>query len=111
MKFLQSLWTGPSGSSDVNPVSLKAGWQSCEFHWMSWALSCLNAKNNLGEVHLITDLKGKEILIDQLQLPYATVSTDLEKRLDQYPVDLFALAKIYSYSIQEQPFLHLDSDV
>ncbi|MDR3696182.1 DUF6734 family protein, partial [Mucilaginibacter sp.] len=111
MKFLQSLWTGPSGSSDVNLLNLKAGWQSCEFHWMSWALSCLNAKNNLGEVHLITDLKGKEILIDQLQLPYATVSADLEKRLDEYPVDLFALAKIYSYSIQEEPFLHLDSDV
>ena len=111
MKFLQTLWTGPSGSSDANPANIKAGWLSSEFHWMSWALSCLTAKNIFGEIHLETDAKGKEMLIDQLQLPYSTVSTGLEHQLDDYPKELFALAKIYTYSIQNGPFLHLDSDV
>ncbi|MDB4919739.1 MAG: hypothetical protein JWQ54_1722 [Mucilaginibacter sp.] len=90
---------------------MKAGWLSCEYHWMSWALSCLQAKKTFGEVSLVTDLKGKQILIDQLQLPYSHVSTQLEGALDHYHPSLWALAKIYTYSIQTGPFLHLDGDV
>jgi len=108
MRFLQTFWTGTSAE---NPIGIKAGWLSSEYHWMSWALSCLQAKNIFGEINLVTDKKGKEVLIDQLQLPYTTVSIDLEQKLDHYHPALFALAKIYTYSIQTEPFLHLDSDV
>jgi len=108
MQFVQTLWTG---TSKENPAGMKAGWRSAEYHWMSWALSCLQAKTVFGEVNLVTDKKGKEVLIDELQLPYASVSTDLEQKLDHYPPELFALAKIFTYSIQTGPFLHLDSDV
>src|SRR3569833_1768584 len=82
MKYLQTFWTGPSGANKENLITMKAGWRSCEYHWMSWALSCLLANDMFSEIHLLTDLKGKEILADRLQLPYTTVSTDLEKRLD-----------------------------
>jgi hypothetical protein len=108
MQFVQTLWTG---TSEENPVGIKAGWRSAEYHWISWALSCLQAKSVFGEVNLVTDKKGKEVLIDQLQLPYASVSIDLEQKLDHYPQSLFALAKIFTYSIQTEPFLHLDGDV
>jgi len=111
MKYLQTFWTGPSGANKENLITMKAGWRSCEYHWMSWALSCLLAKDRFGEIHLVTDLKGKEILADRLQLPYTTISTDLEKRLDNYNPHLWALAKIYTYNIQTEPFLHLDGDV
>jgi hypothetical protein len=111
MKFLQTFWTGPAGALKADALSIKAGWLSSEYHWMSWALSCLQAKRVFGEVNLVTDLKGKEILIDKLQLPYANVSTELECSLDQYHPALFALAKIFSYGLQTEPFLHLDSDV
>ena len=111
MRILQTFWTGPINTNTENLVSMKAGWLSCEYHWMSWALSCLQAKAIFGEVNLVTDLKGKEILIDRLQLPYSTVSTELEGKLDQYHPALWALAKIYTYSIQTEPFLHLDGDV
>ena len=111
MKILQTFWTGPPNITDENLLNMKAGWLSCEYHWMSWALSCLQAKNTFGEVSLVTDLKGKEILTDQLQLPYSNVSTELEGKLDHYHPALWALAKIYTYSIQTGPFLHLDGDV
>jgi hypothetical protein len=78
---------------------------------MSWALSCLLAKSAFSEINLVTDLKGKQILIDQLQLPYSSVSTSLEGALDDYHPALFSLAKIHTYNTQNEPFLHLDGDV
>lgn len=111
MKILQTFWTGPAGINKGNLLSIKAGWLSCEYHWMSWALSCLQAKSTFGSINLITDKAGEEILVDLLQLPYTTVSTALEGTLDHYHPSLWALAKIYTYSTQTEPFLHLDGDV
>lgn len=112
MKFLHTLWTGPPNFAEENNlIHMKAGWLSCEYHWMSWALSCLQAVNVFGEINLVTDLKGREILIDQLRLPYTTISTALENTLDHCHPSLWSLAKIYTYGIQTEPFLHLDGDV
>lgn len=111
MQYLQTFWTGPSNQHHQNLTALKAGWRSCEYHWMSWALSCLQAKKILGSVSLVTDARGREILVNQLKLPYLNISTALETTLDLYDPRLWALAKIYTYSIQTQPFLHLDGDV
>lgn len=111
MKFLQTFWTGPSSADKSNLIGMKGGWLSCEYHWMSWALSCLQAKNLFGEINLVTDKKGKEILVDLLQLPYSQVTTQLEQVLDDYPSSVWALAKLYTYSMQTGAFLHLDGDV
>lgn len=111
MKILQTFWTGPTGVNKENLLSIKAGWLSCEYHWMSWALSCLQAKSIFGSVDLVTDKAGKEILVDLLGLPYNNVSTALQTTLNDYHPSLWALAKIYTYSIQTEPFLHLDGDV
>jgi hypothetical protein len=111
MKFLQTFWTGPEDISKKKLLGLKAGWLSPEYHWMSWALSCLQAKSIFGSVNLVTDKAGKELLVDLLQLPYTTVSTALQGTLNNYHPSLWALAKIYTYSIQTEPFLHLDGDV
>ncbi|ASU36311.1 DUF6734 family protein [Mucilaginibacter xinganensis] len=111
MKILQTFWSGPADKANQNLLSTKAGWLSCEYHWMSWALSCLQAKSVFGDVNLVTDEKGKQILIDQLELPYSTVSVSLEGTLDNYHPALFSLAKIHTYGTQAEPFLHLDGDV
>lgn len=111
MKILQTFWTGPTDVNKENLLSMKAGWLSCEYHWMSWALSCLQAKSVFGSVNLVTDKAGKELLVDLLQLPYTNVSTALEGTLNHYHPSLWALAKIYTYSTQTEPFLHLDGDV
>jgi len=109
MKFIQTFWTRPA--SNIHSMDIKGGWLFSESHWMSWALSCLQTRKFYGEIELVTDNRGKEILIDLLGLPYYSVTTELEGKLDNYPPQLWSLAKIYTYSIQREPFLHLDGDL
>ena len=77
---------------------------------MSWALSCLRIKEYYDEIELVTDEAGKVLLIDKLQLPYTNVIVELNT-LDKYNSDLWTLSKVYAYSIQKKPFIHIDSDV
>lgn len=109
MKIVQTFWTGNADPQSAF-VELKAGWKSAEFHWMSWCLSCFQLKKQFGEVHLVTDRLGKQILIDWLKLPYSTVSLELEAMELIHP-KLFSLAKIKTYSLQKEPFLHIDGDL
>lgn len=109
MKIIQTFWTGPAVPKG-NVLDIKAGWASAEYHWMSWALSCLQLKKMYGEVELVTDELGKKILIDTLGLPYTHVSTVLEGKLNNYPPELWSLAKIVAFAEQQTPFLHFDGD-
>jgi hypothetical protein len=77
---------------------------------MSWALSCLQATRFYDKVELVTDQIGKEILIDQLHLPYSKVCLELDS-IQHYRADFWCLGKLHAYSIQNDPFLHIDSDV
>ena len=110
MKIIQTFWTGPASAGD-KIFDFKGGWLSSEYHWMSWSLSCLQLRKFYDDVELITDSRGKTILIDTLNLPYTKVSTALDGALDKYPHQLWSLAKIFSYNTQCTPFLHLDGDV
>lgn len=109
MKIIQTFWTGPA-TPNGNLLNIKGGWMAAEYHWMSWALSCLQLKKLYGEVELITDDLGKKILIDTLGLPYTHVSTVLEGKLNNYPPELWSLAKIVAFAEQQAPFLHFDGD-
>ncbi len=108
MKIIQTFWTG----RQVNNVSLdiKAGWLSPEYHWMSWALSCLLLRKLYSRVELYTDEIGKVILIDILKLPYTDVHIIFDESFKIHP-ELFSLAKIRTYSLQEEPFIHVDGDL
>ncbi len=108
MKFIQTFWTRNTAETDM--LSISAGWLSPEYHWMSWALSCLQLKKLFGNIELITDTKGRDILTETLKLPYTNVSTSLDGSMDHYPETLWALAKMHSYKTQGEPFLHFDSD-
>lgn len=61
-------------------------------------------------VELVTDTLGKEILINKLKLPYTNVALELDK-IGDCNMGLWALGKILAYSIQSDPFLHVDNDV
>jgi hypothetical protein len=111
MKIIHTFWTGPAGSTNTDIMQMKGGWLSSDYHWMSWALSCLQAIDIFGQIELVTDIKGREILIDRFKLPYTSVSTQLEGKLDHYHPSLWSLGKIYTYGLQREPFLHLDGDV
>ena len=108
MKIVQTFW---SGGREYDQVLKNAGgWLATEYHWQSWALSCLQLINYYEDVELITDEVGKRVLIDLFELPYTSVRVELDC-LNAYPPDLWALAKIHSYGLQEGPFLHVDGDV
>jgi hypothetical protein len=111
MKIIQSFWSKPffKENDDLN-ARFKGGWLSANFFFYSCLLSCLKFKQNYGEVSLYTDDLGKELLLDKLEIPYSKVFLDLNS-LQNYPAELWALGKILTYSLQETPFIHADTDV
>ena len=112
MKFVQTFWTGNHNfDTEAQGFDMRAGWLSSEFHWMSWAYSCFQLKKLYGQVELVTDERGKELLIDRLKLPYTSVSLALEGTLNDIHPTLFSLAKMKTYSLQTEPFVHVDGDL
>jgi hypothetical protein len=112
MKIIQSFWTKPFLHLSVGETDSRfnGGWLEVKYYFMSWAFSCLQLLKYYGNVELITDTRGKQLLIDSLGLPYTCVVNVLD-RLNYYHPMLWALGKIFSYRIQREPFLHVDSDV
>ncbi|WP_298518244.1 DUF6734 family protein [uncultured Kordia sp.] len=110
MKIVHSFWSKPILQSSRSKNSSIAGWPHMKYFLMSWTLSCLTFKKVYHTIELITDAKGKEILVDKLQLPYDSVQVTLDA-LNHYPKNLWALGKIHAYALQDEPFIHVDGDV
>lgn len=111
MKIVQSYWTKPSFKKKQSESDRSAGgWLDIKYNYLSWALSCLQLKKFYNEVELVTDEFGFELLVNKLNLPYSNVKVILDD-LNEYNPDLWALGKIYAYSVQEEPFLHVDGDI
>ncbi|GGG12588.1 hypothetical protein GCM10011344_11600 [Dokdonia pacifica] len=106
MKIIQSFWTGNIKEITQNNY----GWVSSKYNLIGWILSANQLRKYYDRVELYTDALGAEILIDTLQLPYSKVHIVLNE-LDSYDRDLWAVAKIKTYSLQKEPFLHVDGDV
>ena len=104
MKIIQSFW-----SAKQSPFENNFGWCTPGHHWLSWILSALQL-NKFYDVELYTDKIGYDVLIQKLKLPYKKVHVILDK-LDSYPKGFWALPKIMTYSLQNDPFLHVDGDV
>jgi hypothetical protein len=104
MKIIQTLWLNDT----YKPIENKAGWFAPEYHWMAWALSCLQLRQFYDHVELVTNEKGKEILIDLLQLPYTKVTIIQFSTLTS---EFWSLAKVETYQQQNESFLHVDGDV
>ena len=111
MKIVQSYWSKPNKSFEKGfQNKISGGWRNIKYQYMSWALSCLKLKTFYPNIELVTDLEGKRILIEQLGLPYDNVRIELDN-LNKYPVELWALGKLYTYALQNEPFIHVDNDV
>lgn len=104
MKIVQTFWSGYK-----NPLIDDFGWKSPQEHLMSWALSCLSLRENYDEVILYTDSTGYHVFKELLNLPY----TDIILQYDNLscPEAHWAYPKILTYSLQKQPFIHVDGDV
>ncbi|MDY6131668.1 MAG: DUF6734 family protein [Prevotella sp.] len=105
MKIVQSFWTGGKDAIHSN-----YGWQSPIDHYLSWIISCNQLRKQYDRVFLVTDQQGYKVLVEKLVLPYTEVNVCLDT-LNCYNSNLWALAKIKAYSIQEEPFIHVDGDV
>lgn len=106
MKYIHSLFI----RSDQNPFECNFGWISPYYHLMSWALSCLTIKKQLGKISLYCNKRAKELLVDILDLPYDEVHETMNNWDTPHP-KLWALSKIHTYAQQKEPFLHIDGDV
>jgi hypothetical protein len=106
MRFIQTLYIDKT----KNPFKDTFGWVAPEYHIMGWALSCLQLQKIYGNVELFANSKAAKLLIDILQLPYQKVFTTHDRLILPHK-ELWALPKLYTYSLQNEPFLHIDGDV
>ena len=104
MRAVWSFWSKPFFAGKGNL------WGEPLHHWLAWGLSLRQARKHHAETVLVTDLAGRELLVDCLGLQFTQVSTELES-IRKADAEWWALGKLVAYSIQEHPFVHLDTDV
>jgi hypothetical protein len=85
-------------------------WRSEKHHLLSWVLSVELGRRHYGMACLFTDDQGARMLVDGLQLNFDRVSIALNA-LDGHDLGWWVLGKLYTYRAQQEPFIHLDSDV
>lgn len=104
MKAIYSFWN-PEGDSN------KCGFNSLRDLVASTALSVELLKERIGRVELVTNSFGEDLLINQGQIPFSSVSVSLNQFDSLIPKYFWALPKLYACSIQNEPFIHIDNDV
>jgi hypothetical protein len=108
MKVMQIFWSKPA--FDLVSIRYNGGWLERKYYYMSLCLSCLMLKQWHPELSLITDRRGKNLLIHQLGLPYNNVSTELEDFADCQS-DFGMIVRLSCFQRQRAPFLCVDGDV
>jgi predicted house-cleaning noncanonical NTP pyrophosphatase (MazG superfamily) len=77
-------------------------------YWSSMAYSCLKTGENYS-VELVTDSLGAQT-VESLNLPYSSISTKLNDIDESVDPRIWAFSKLYTYSLQQEPFAHIDCD-
>ncbi len=109
--IVQSFWSKPFLKDSNHPnARFKGGWLHEKYFYYSTALSCLKFKEFYKEVDLYTDSNGEKILKTILNIPYSNYHNTLDP-LNDYHENLWALPKLHTYSNQNTPFIHADTDV
>lgn len=103
MLAVWSFWTKPF-AAHYHEV-----WLSEQHHLLSWVLSVETARKHCSRTALVTDDAGARLLVDKLGLEFDSVSTELNA-LDDHDAGWWALGKLYTYRLQQKPFVHIDSD-
>lgn len=85
-------------------------WRSPFHHLLAWGLSLRLARRHFPETMLVTDTPGKALLVNSLGLSFTHISTELDQ-LGDIDSGWWALGKLVTYRMQQQPFIHLDTDV
>ena len=104
MRAVWSFWSKPYLASRGRT------WYEPQHHLFAWGLSLRLGREHFEKTMLVTDSVGKELLVDKLGLEFDTVSSELDLLRDQ-DIGWWALGKMVAYSLQDRPFVHLDTDV
>jgi hypothetical protein len=104
MRAVWSFWSKPFKAYK------KRVWREPQHHLLAWGLSLRLARQHFDSTMLVTDTAGKSMLVDELGLEFDEVSTDLDQ-LRNADTGWWALGKLFAYSIQDHPFVHIDTDV
>ena len=87
-----------------------AGFLSPDMNWKSMAISCLLLKKHFGRVTLYCNERVRDLIINTFKIPYDNVVVIPDFMDDYNGCNLWALPKVYTYSLQNEPFLHVDCD-
>ncbi|HBY59753.1 MAG TPA: hypothetical protein DEH78_08005 [Solibacterales bacterium] len=104
MRAVWSFWTPPFRAQH------RDRWVSSRQHLLSWILSVETARRHYPDTALVTDREGADLLVGDLGLPFAEVSTALDG-LRGEDLDWWVHGKLQAYALQSRPFVHLDYDV
>jgi len=104
MRAVWSFWTKPYEAHH------RSAWLSDRHHLLAWVVSMKSGAAHYRPTCLVTDDAGARLLVDGLGLEFDVVSTALNA-LSDYDPGWWALGKIYTYRLQTEPFVHIDSDV
>jgi hypothetical protein len=85
-------------------------WREPRHHLLAWGLSLKLARQHFAETQLVTDSAGKAMLVDELGLEFDEITTELDCLRDT-DSGWWAMGKLVAYSLQDRPFVHLDTDV
>ena len=110
MKIVQTLWTKPMFQKSGDLYNrLQGGWPTLKYALCAMVYSCLSIKKYYSNIELVTDSNGYKLLIENFGLPYSNINVSL----NDFNADpnLWALAKVYSYGLQKEPFIHVDNDI
>ncbi len=103
MRAVWSYWRKPHRAGQCH------AWPSELHHALSWSLSLQEARKHYSDTWIYTDDEGARLLVDQLQLPFAHVHTDLNALRRRNP-GWWTLGKLHTCRLQTEPFVHLDYD-
>ena len=104
-KIIYSLWTKPL---KVNGGSM--GFNSLDDFFQTFIFSVNVAKQHSNNIHFYTDDYGIKLLKPfKKYFPFTQVHNILNE-MDWLPLQWWAFPKLYVYSLQKEPFMHLDND-
>lgn len=110
MKIVQTYWTKPMRQTAHELYNrIQGGWPTMTDSLCAMAYSSLTINKFYKNTELITDDFGADLLISKLKLPYSTVANVLNEF--DVNLNLWAMAKVNTYGMQDEPFIHVDNDI
>jgi|WetSurMetagenome_2_1015567.scaffolds.fasta_scaffold01477_9 hypothetical protein len=104
MKAIWSFWTKPIFNNSG------VGLWSLHHYFYSWIISVKTISRFYEKNELYTDDLGKYLLVDILGLHFKKVHVIFDQ-IDNVNSNWWAIGKILTYSLQDEAFIHFDSDV